>query len=80
MLPAPLSGCVMAHEIRIKIDDLGIGNKDLEVHVKARDAEVGTLFICKDRVYWRPTQEPVMGHFLSWKRFAEVMEDYGEPD
>lgn len=69
----------MGREIRIKIDDLGIGNKDLTVSVKARGAEVGRLFICKDHVDWRPTEGGGIGYHLSWSRFAEVMADYGEP-
>lgn len=69
----------MAHEVRVKIDDAALANKDLEVVVKTDDGKLGTLLISRGNVEWLPKGNYINKRRLSWAKFAEFMEEYGKP-
>lgn len=69
----------MAHEVIANLHSKLVGHKDLEVEVKQDGSKLGTLLISKGNIEWLPASNHVNKHRLSWKKFAELMEDQGKP-
>lgn len=69
----------MAHEVSLNLTEKIILHKDVEVEVKASGEKLGTLLISKGNIEWLPSGNSVNKHRLSWKKFADLMEEQGRP-
>ncbi|QMV61054.1 hypothetical protein DFO61_0473 [Ectopseudomonas oleovorans] len=69
----------MAHEVSVNLHQKIVLSKDVEVEVKADGAKLGTILISKGNIEWVPAGNSANKHRLSWKKFAELMENEGRP-
>jgi hypothetical protein len=53
----------MPHEVRVKIDDAVVGNRDFEIVVKTGHGKLGTLLISKGNIEWVPS-----GNYVNKRR------------
>ncbi len=53
--------------------------KDFEIAVRNDEGKLGTLLISKENLEWLPKGNSVNKRRLSWKEFAEFMDQYGKP-
>ncbi len=54
-------------------------HKDFEIAVRNDEGKLGTLLISKENLEWLPKGNSVNKRRLSWKEFAEFMDQYGKP-
>ncbi len=54
-------------------------HKDFEIVVRNDEGKLGTLLISKGNLEWLPKGDSVNKRRLSWKKFAEFMDQYGKP-
>lgn len=68
----------MAHEVTLDIATKFVLHKDVKVDVRADDEKLGTLLISKGNIEWVPAGNSVNKKRLSWRKFAELMEELGK--
>jgi len=66
----------MAHTVEMEVPLLKMGKTDAVFTVQSDGATLGALHISKGAVVWFPAGT-TYGHKLSWKKFAELMVEYG---
>ena len=67
----------MKHEVSAKIVTKVLNRKDLEIIVKGDGQKLGELLVSKGNIEWVPSGNFVYKWTMSWKKFAEVMQDQG---
>jgi hypothetical protein len=71
-------GLGMAHEISVNLHTKVISSKDMEILVKTTEGKLGTLLVSKGNIEWIPTGNSVNKYRLTWRKFAEIMEEAGK--
>lgn len=69
----------MAHEVKMILNTSVVLNKDVKFEVKTSEGKLGDLLISKGNIEWVPTNNSVNKHRLSWKKFANLIEEHGKP-
>ncbi|GFE60781.1 hypothetical protein [Geobacter sp. AOG2] len=69
----------MAHQVSLNLNEKMVLHKDVEIEVKQDGSKLGTLLISKGNIEWLPAGNSVKKHRLTWKKFAELMEEQGKP-
>lgn len=66
----------MAHKVTFSLPERELGKADIVVSVKSDKSVVGKLLVSKGSVVWRPKSKK-QGKKINWKRFDELMQEYG---
>jgi len=70
----------MSNDVKVHVNAaMQVLNKDLEIEVRNDEGKLGTLLISKGNVEWLPKNKSINKRRLSWKKFAEFMEEHGKP-
>lgn len=68
------------HEVKLRIEHaVPVGNKDIEIPVRADDKPLGRLKVITGGVDWLPSPNSRRSFAMSWEQLAEVMESQGRP-
>lgn len=67
----------MAHEVTMDVATKFVLHKDVTVDVKRDGKKLGTLLISKGNLEWVPAGNYANKKRLSWRKFAEMMEEHG---
>jgi hypothetical protein len=66
------------HEVQLRIEHaVPVGNKDIEIPVRADNKPLGRLKISTGGVDWLPSPNSRKSFAMSWEKLAEVMEAQG---
>lgn len=68
----------MAHEVTLDIATKLVSHKDVKVEVKNNEGKLGTLLISKGNIEWLPAGNHVNKKRMTWKNFANFMEEHGK--
>ncbi len=71
----------MKHEVTLdlcKNSVVAVGKTDIKINVSFDTGKRGTLLISKGNIQWITSPKSVKAHKLTWKKFAEKMEE-GKP-
>ncbi len=68
----------MSHEVRVKIDNAVIAHKDFEVNIKSGEGKIGKILISRGNIEWLPKGNSINKRKLTWAKFAEIMQTYGD--
>ena len=66
----------MAHNVLMDIPSMEIGKADTIFTIKQDGTTLGALHISRGAIVWFPANH-TYGHKLSWKKFADLMEEKG---
>lgn len=69
----------MANEVTLDISTKFVLHKDVQIEVKTDGKKLGTLLVSKGNIEWLPAGNSVNKRRLTWKKFAELMEQQGSP-
>lgn len=69
----------MAHKIKLQQPEWTVQHKDVVIEVANGDGKLGELHISKGSVEWQPTKHHKNICRMSWTKFADFMEKYGDP-
>ena len=67
----------MAHEVKLTISAIQIGNVDIEFDVYSGRRKTGTLKISKGSLDWVPVGNSVNALKVTWEDFANLMKVHG---
>jgi len=67
----------MAHEVKMTISAIQIGNVDIEFDVYSGGQKTGTLKISKGTLDWVPAGNSVNALKVTWEDFANLMKVHG---
>ncbi len=69
----------MAHAISLELNTKVVQSKDIKFSILKDNSVLGHLLISKGNIEWLPPNKHTNGHRLTWKKFAELMENQGKP-
>lgn len=67
----------MAHQVSVNLSSSFVLNKDVTLEVKRHGRKLGTVLVSRGNIEWVPAGNSVNRKRLSWRRFAELMEENG---
>ena len=69
----------MSNDVKVKVNaSVQVLHKDFEVVVSNDEGKLGTLLISKGNIEWLPKGNSVNKRRLSWRKFAEFMQEHGK--
>lgn len=67
------------HEVKFQVPERPLGKADVEFAVKRDGKPVGRLKVSNGTIVWVPKQK-TYGFKVNWKKFDQLMEEYGEQE
>lgn len=66
------------HEVFMKLGDIPIGRKDVEIPVRVDGRLIGRLKVSQGGVDWLPYRKSVRAYGLTWTQLSELMAQHGK--